>query len=177
MHFLRVFHQLRYTIKKTTKVFEPKSIPYLTEGLKSSHILFCIVVGNTSVELTLRLSLTVFPDRKDNTDCPRSPARIWRRSTRRTAARCWSSRRGSQVYKLSFPGNRITARRVGRRVIGRRVWTRVRDRPLASVNVTVSPSYRFADMIQSNQRYSTKRPVRRRPVFVSTADAQKARTR
>ncbi|XP_061085365.1 protein mono-ADP-ribosyltransferase PARP12-like [Conger conger] len=35
----------------------------------------------------------------------------------------------------------------------------------------------FPDMIQTNERFGTKRQVRRRPVFVSTADAQRARTK
>ncbi|XP_029107526.1 protein mono-ADP-ribosyltransferase PARP12-like [Scleropages formosus] len=34
----------------------------------------------------------------------------------------------------------------------------------------------FKDMVQRNEKYGTKRNVRRRPVFVSSADAQKART-
>ncbi|KAJ8249677.1 hypothetical protein COCON_G00228930, partial [Conger conger] len=34
----------------------------------------------------------------------------------------------------------------------------------------------FPDMIQTNEEYGTKRQVRRRPVFVSTADARRART-
>lgn len=34
----------------------------------------------------------------------------------------------------------------------------------------------FRDMIQTNKRYGTKKSVRRRPVFVSSADAQAART-
>ncbi|XP_030633900.1 protein mono-ADP-ribosyltransferase PARP12-like [Chanos chanos] len=34
----------------------------------------------------------------------------------------------------------------------------------------------FQDMIQKNKRYGTKKLVRRRPVFVSSADAQKIRT-
>ncbi|XP_061085901.1 protein mono-ADP-ribosyltransferase PARP12-like isoform X2 [Conger conger] len=35
----------------------------------------------------------------------------------------------------------------------------------------------FPDMIQTNEEYGTKRQVRRRPVFVSTADARRARTK
>ncbi|XP_061085359.1 uncharacterized protein LOC133119013 isoform X2 [Conger conger] len=35
----------------------------------------------------------------------------------------------------------------------------------------------FPDMIQINEQFGTKRQVRRRPVFVSTADAQRARTK
>ncbi|XP_061085087.1 protein mono-ADP-ribosyltransferase PARP12-like [Conger conger] len=34
----------------------------------------------------------------------------------------------------------------------------------------------FPEMIQTNEQFGTKRQVRRRPVFVSTADAQRART-
>ncbi|XP_061084997.1 protein mono-ADP-ribosyltransferase PARP12-like isoform X2 [Conger conger] len=35
----------------------------------------------------------------------------------------------------------------------------------------------FPDMVQTNERFGTKRQVRRRPVFVSTADARRARTK
>lgn len=40
-----------------------------------------------------------------------------------------------------------------------------------------NPTSSFADMIQTNKRYGTKKLVRRRPVFVSAADAQTIKTR
>ncbi|XP_042562710.1 protein mono-ADP-ribosyltransferase PARP12 isoform X2 [Clupea harengus] len=86
----------------------------------------------------------------------------------------WEDEHGDWIQYATAAGGHSSAS-----IMGEDLEQKYQEDPSAVVEFTAgSQTYelRFQDMIQTNKRYGTKKLVRRRPVFVSAADAQTIKT-